>query len=231
MDKRAVTAAVMSCCVLLSCGCSAKNKSNKAEKADRPATWTVEQISLDEITPLDGEENVFITRDEDSGIVRLIQGVMGEGPIKDEKSALDFIASLSQEMGFNDVYSEMRFGGTTDYGDRVDYRFDQYFEDMEIIGSYIELTVDKSDGYKPIIISSTYSDTWEFSTKPKVSPAAAVMCAADNYKVTKDTVPKLAIYSGPVLTWIVPVIDDKIAEVYINAENGNTFHRELKVSQ
>ena len=68
MDKRAVTAAVMSCCVLLSCGCSAKNKSNKAEKADRPATWTVEQISLDEITPLDGEENVFITRDEDSGI-------------------------------------------------------------------------------------------------------------------------------------------------------------------
>lgn len=231
MDKRAVAAAVMSCCVLLSCGCSAKKKSNKAEKADRPVTWSVEQRSLDEITPLKGEENVFITRDEDGGAVRLIQGVLGKEAIKDEKSALDFIASLSREMGFNDVYSEMRFGGTTDYSDRVDYRFDQYFEDMEIIGSYIELTVDKSDGYKPIIISSTYSDTWEFSIKPKVSSAAAVMCAADNYKVSKETAPKLAIYSGPILTWIVPVVDDKIAEVYINAENGNTFHRELKVSQ
>lgn len=230
MDKRAVAAAVMSCCVLLSCGCSAKKKTNKAEKADRPVTWTVEQISLDEITPLDGEENAFITRD-DSGTVRLIQGILGEEPIKDEKAALDFIASLSQEMGYNDVYSEMRFGGTTDYGDRLDYRFDQYFGDMDIIGSYIELTVDKSDGYKPIIISSTYSDTWEFSTVPKVDPAAAVRCAADNYKVAKDAVPKLAIYSGPVLTWIVPVIDDKIGEVYINAENGNTFHREMKVSQ
>ncbi|MBR5683013.1 MAG: hypothetical protein IKW96_07010 [Ruminococcus sp.] len=230
MDKRAVAAAVLSCCALLACGCSAKKSSHKEKKDDRPTTWAVEQRSIEEVTPLRGEEDAFVTRDEND-TVRLIQGVLGNEPVKDEKSALDFIASFSQEMGFNDVYSEMRFSGTTDYGDRLDYRFDQYYSDMEVIGSYIELTVDKSDGYKPIIINSTYSDTWEFSTKPRVSPAVAVKCAADNYKVSKDAVPRLAIYSGPVLTWIVPVKDDKIGEVYIDASNGNTFHRELKVSQ
>ncbi|WP_295087968.1 hypothetical protein [Ruminococcus sp.] len=230
MDKRAIVAAVISCSVLLTCGCSVKKISHNEKKDNRPDTWAVEQRSIDEITPLKGEEDAFITRDENDTI-RLIQGVLGNEPIKNEKAALDFIASFSQEMGFNDVYSEMRFSGINDYGDRLDYRFDQYYGDMEIIGSYIEITVDKSDGYKPIIIYSTYSDTWEFSTKPRVSPAVAVKCAADNYKVSKDAVPKLAIYSGPVLTWIVPVIDDKIGEVYIDASNGNTFHRELKISQ
>jgi hypothetical protein len=230
MDKRAVAAALMSCCAIIACGCSVKKSSHKEKKDDRPTTWAVEQRSIEDVTPLKGEEDAFVTRDEND-TVRLIQGVLGNEAVRDEKAALDFIASFSQEMGFNDVYSEMRFGGTNDYGDRLDYRFDQYYSDMEVIGSYIELTVDKSDGYKPIIINSTYSDTWDFSTKPRVSPAVAVKCAADNYKVSKDAVPKLAIYSGPVLTWIVPVKDDKIGEVYIDASNGNTFHRELKVSE
>ena len=230
MDKRAIAAAVMSCCALWVCGCSVNKSSQKAKKDDKPNTWPVEQRSIDEITPLKGEEDVFITRDENDN-VRLIQGVLGNEPIKDEKAALDFIASFSQEMSFNDVYSEMRFGGISEYSDRLDYRFDQYYGDMEIIDSYIEITVDKSDGYKPIIINSTYSDTWGFSTKPRVSSVVAVKCAADNYKVSKDAVPKLAIYSGPVLTWLVPVIDDKVGEVYIDANNGNTFHRELKISQ
>lgn len=230
MDKRAVAAALMSCCAIIACGCSVKKNSHKEKKDDRPTTWAVEQRSIEDVTPLKGEEDAFVTRDEND-TVRLIQGVLGNEAVRDEKAALDFIASFSQEMGFNDVYSEMRFSGTNDYGDRLDYRFDQYYSDMEVIGSYIELTVDKFDGYKPIIINSTYSDTWDFSTKPRVSPAVAVKCAADNYKVSKDAVPKLAIYSGPVLTWIVPVKDDKIGEVYIDASNGNTFHRELKVSE
>lgn len=230
MDIKAAAAALTAVCVLLTGGCSVRKSGNKIKNADRPDSWSVEQRSVEDITPLKNEENVYITHDEENkDSIKLIQGVLSSEPVRDENDALDLIASYSKEMGYNDVYSEMKFAGSTDYGDRLDYRFDQYFEGKEIIEGYIVLTVDKRDGCKPIILDSRYSDMWEFDSKPKVSSAVAVKCAADKYKVAKNTVPELAIYYGPVLVWIVPVADEKVGTVYIDANNGNIIHRELSV--
>ncbi len=230
MNRRAIAAAAVSVCVLLSGGCSAKKSGNKVKKAEKPTEWSVGQRSLDDVVTAPNEDNVYVKRDEEGDkAVRLIHGLLGDGPVNDENDALDLIASYSQEMGFTDVYSELKFTEAVDYGDRKDFRFDQYFGDKEIIGSYVELTVDKRDGNKPIIINSTYSDMWNFDSKPKVTSAVAVQCAGDRYKVAKGTKPELAIYCGPVLVWIVPVVNDKINTVYVDATNGNIIHRELSV--
>ena len=232
MKRLAVAAAVTAAAVFLTCGCaSSKKNSKKKSYPERPTEWSVEQRSVEEVTPLSGEEKAFIKRDpENYDVVRIIQGVLGDSAVNSEKDALDLIASYSREMGFGDVYSELQFTGTTDYGDRLDYRFDQYYGGMQVYSSFVELTVDKNSGNRPIIINSTYTDMWGFSVKPRVSSAAALKCAADNYKVAKGTVPVLTIYSGPVLAWIVPVSDSRVSEVYIDANNGDTIHKDMKVS-
>ena len=173
----------------------------------------------------------FVKRDEgDDSIVRIIQGVLGASPVTNEQEALDLIASYSQEMGFGDVYSELKFAGTIEYGDMTDYRFDQYYGGLQVTGSFIELTVDESYRSLPVVINSTYTDMWGFDTKPRVSAEAALKCASDKYKVTKETVPKLTIYTGPTLVWIVPVSNSRVSDVYIDASNGNTIHEDIKLS-
>ncbi|MBO7472636.1 MAG: hypothetical protein J6U00_01305 [Ruminococcus sp.] len=232
MNKRAVATALTAAAVLLTCGCANNKKSNKKKTVpERPTEWSVEQRSVEEVTPLKGEDMAFVKRDEDDdSIVRIIQGVLGASPVTNEQEALDLIASYSQEMGFGDVYSELKFAGTIEYGDITDYRFEQYYDGLQVTGSFIELTVDESYRSLPVVINSTYTDMWGFSTKPRVSAEAALKCASDKYKVTKGTIPKLTIYTGPTLVWIVPVSNSKISDVYIDASNGNTIHEDMKVS-
>ncbi len=232
MKRLAVAAAVTAAAVFLTCGCASSKKNGKKKSLpERPTEWSVEQRSVDSVTPLKGESQVYIRYDEENrDIARLIQGVLSDSAVNSEQEALDLIASYSQEMGFGDVYSELRFTGTTDYGDRLDYRFDQYYSGMKVYDSYVELTVDKNLRNRPVIINSTYTDMWGFSTKPRVSSAAALKCAADNYKVPKGTVPELTIYSGPTLAWIVPVSNSRVSDVYIDANNGDTIHEDIAVS-
>ena len=125
MNKRAVAAALTAAAVLLTCGCANNKKSSKKKTVpERPTDWSVEQRSVEEVTPLKGEDMAFVKRDEgDNSIVRIIQGVLGASPVTNEQEALDLIASYSQEMGFGDVYSELKFAGTIEYGDMTDYRF------------------------------------------------------------------------------------------------------------
>lgn len=203
------------------CGCSGnKNKKGGASGTeDRPATWSVQQRQLENVTPRDGEEQIFIKRDEeDEDKICLIQGILSEESVNDEKQALDLIASYSEVMGFNDVYSELKFTDTVEYDKNIEYRFDQYCGDLK--AGFVNLTVDTSVGNKAVVLNSGYEDTWGFSTKPKVSSKEAVKCAAVKYKVDKDSEPELTICSGPVLAWKVPV-DESGVYVYINAENGD----------
>ena len=106
MDKRAVAAALMSCCAIIACGCSVKKNSHKEKKDDRPTTWAVEQRSIEDVTPLKGEEDAFVTRDEND-TVRLIQGVLGNVAVRDEKAALDFISSFSQCLIAISLYNKL----------------------------------------------------------------------------------------------------------------------------
>ena len=202
-------------------GCSGKSsKSRRADAKERPTSWSVEQRSLEDITPRDGETQVFIKRDEeDEDIIYLIQGTLSPDPVNNEEDALDVIASYSEVMGFNDVYSELQFRGTIEYDTKVDYVFDQYCDNMKA-GS-VELTVDHISGNKPEILISNYMDLWNFNTKPKVSEAEAIKCAEAKYKVDKGAKAELKILSGPVLAWCVPVTNENVCEVYIDAGNGD----------
>lgn len=227
MRKRAAAAAIMAA-VVLSCGCSAKKDSDSENAPEKPTSWSVEQRKVDDVTPLKGEEQVFIKRDdENDDIVQLIQGNLGDVAICDENDALELIASYSEEMGFNDVYSDLKFSGTTVYSNKTDYRFEQYYDGKKVLDSYVELTVDNIAGKKPIVLNSTYSDTWNFVTRPKVKTDDAVRCATDNYEVAKKVVPQLVILHGPVLAWKVPVKDSKVDAVYIDAKNGNTIRKDF----
>ena len=168
---------------------------------------------------MSGEEQVYVTRDEETDEVKIIQGVLSDDPVNNEREALDLIASYSQIMGYIDVYSELQYSGATEYNHKIDYRFDQYCDGMQ--AGYVELMVDYDEGSRAVVLNSHYTDLWGFSTKPKVSEAEAVKCAADKYKTDKGAKPQLTIAEGPVLAWIVPVIDGDVTEVYIDANNGN----------
>ena len=228
MNKAILTAAAAVSAAVLLCGCAGSHSSDKkgaAAKPERPTSWSTEQRSLEEVTPNKGETQVFITKDEENDAVRLIQGVLSTEPINDEKAALDLIASYSEVMGFVDVYSELKLGGVIDYSDKLDYRFDQYCNDIKVEGSFVELTVDMTEGNKAVVLNSTYTDTWGLNTKPRVSSQDAVRCAADRFKLSKAAAkPELTIFEGPKLAWVVPVKDKEVCEVYIDAENGDIIH-------
>ena len=204
MKKTIIAAAAVTAAAVMLSGCSGDSRSHKGSgAADRPESWAVEQRTLEDITPMSGEEQVYVTRDD----------------MTFELEALDLIASYSQIMGYIDVYSELQYSGATEYNHKLNYRFDQYCDGMQ--AGYVELMVDYDEGSRAVVLNSHYTDLWGFSTDPKVSEAEAVKCAADKYKTDKGAKPQLTIAEGPVLAWIVPVIDGDVTEVYIDANNGN----------
>lgn len=228
--KKAAAAVISVLMAAAMCGCSGKSsKSKRADEKERPTSWSVEQRTLDDVTPRDGETQIYVKRDEeDDDIIYLIQGILSPDPVNDKDDALDVIASYSEVMGFNDVYSELKFRDTIDYNRKVDYVFDQYCDGMKA-GS-VELTVNVISGNKAEVLCSDYMDLWGFSTKSKVSEAEAIKCAESKYKVKKGTKAELQILSGPVLAWCVPVSDDNVSEVYIDANNGDIVQVNRSVS-
>ena len=222
MRKIAITVAAVMAASVLTCGCSAKKSNKRKDVPDKPTEWAVEQRSVEDITPLEGETQVFVKRDEeDEDILRLVQGLLADRTINNEYDALDLISEYSKELGIVDAQSELKYSGNMTYSDKMCYRFDQYCDDIKVENSYVELTVDMLTGNKPEILNSTYTDTWGLETKPRVSESEAVQCAKAKYKTSKDTKPELTITSGAKLAWKVAVNDEKISEVYINAENGD----------
>lgn len=222
MRKIAIAAAAVMAASVLTCGCSAKKSSKRKNVPEKPAEWAVAQRSVDDITPLEGETQVYVKRDEeDEDILRLVQGQLADRAVNNEYDALDIISEYSKELGIVDAQSELRYESSMTYSDKMCYKFEQYCDDIKVENSYVELTVDMLTGNKPEILNSTYTDTWGLETKPRVSAAEAVQCAKAKYKTDKDTKPELTITSGAELAWKVAVNDEKIGEVYINAENGD----------
>ena len=220
MKKTIIAAAAVTAAAVMLSGCSGDSHSRKGSgAADRPESWAVEQRTLEDITPMSGEEQVYVTRDEETDEVKIIQGVLSDDPVNNEREALDLIASYSQIMGYIDVYSELQYSGVTEYNHKLSYKFDQYCDGM--LAGYVELMVDYDEGSRAVVLNSHYTDLWGFSTKPKVSAAEAVKCAADKYRTDKGAEPELIITDGPVLTWAVPVDDGSVSEVYIDANNGD----------
>lgn len=220
MKKMIIAAAAVTAAAVMLSGCSGNSRSRKGSgAAERPESWAVEQRTLEDITPMSGEAQVYVTRDEETDEVKIIQGVLSDDPVNNEREALDLIASYSQIMGYIDVYSELQYSGVTEYNHKLSYKFDQYCDGM--LAGYVELMVDYDEGSRAVVLNSHYTDLWGFSTKPKVSAAEAVKCAADKYRTDKGAEPELIITDGPVLTWAVPVNDGSVSEVYIDANNGD----------
>lgn len=222
--KKAAIAAVSIIMAGIMCGCAGKgSKSKRADGRERPTSWSVAQRSLEDITPRDGETQVFVKRDEeDDDIIYLIQGTLSPDPVNNEEDALDVIASYSEVMGFVDVYSELQFSKTIEYDRKINYIFDQYCDGMK--AGKVELAVNVINGNKAEVLNSSYMDLWGFSTKPKVSEAEAIKCAEAKYKVGNGTKAELKIIDGPKLVWDVPVTHTYITEVYVDANNGDIVH-------
>ncbi len=234
MRKRIIAVAAITAVTVMNCGCSAKKNGSSKNKdiPEKPAEWVVEQRKVEDITPLEGEAQIYVKRDaENEDMLRLVQGVLADRVINNEYEALDLIAEYSQELGIVDAYSELKYKDIITYGDKMNYRFEQYCDDIKVKDSFVEITVDTYEGNKPEILNSTYTDLWGFDTKPVVSSSAAVKCAKDKYKTEKNTVPELMVISGPQLAWRVPVKNDKIAEVYISAVNGDIIAETEIVTQ
>ncbi len=231
MRKMMIAVAAVTAAAVLTCGCSEKKVSKKSYGEDvpeKPTEWTVDQLSTADILPLEGEEKPFIKYDEeDETVLRLVQGLLVDEIVNNENEALDIIAAYSKELGMVDVYSELVFRDKIKYGDEVCYRYDQYFNDIRVEDGIVELTVDMLTGNKPVILRSKYVDLWGFDTSSKLNASDASKCAKDKYKLDKSASPELTVIvpeteeSEPELAWKVPVKDDKVTAVYINAKNGD----------
>ena len=79
MKKTIIAAAAVTAAAVMLSGCSGDSHSRKGSgAADRPESWAVEQRTLEDITPMSGEEQVYVTRDEETGEVKIIQGVLSD---------------------------------------------------------------------------------------------------------------------------------------------------------
>lgn len=140
------------------------------EQRDLPPQLTEEMLR---------QRGVTIEQDA-SGRVLYLTGSFSDEPIKDEKDAEEAVAALSDYLGCENVYDELRFENVeTRVGFDI-YTFQQYYEGLPVDGASVTLSA-KTDTHLTDNLRSSYAAGIQLDTKPqrrrcRVQKVSAVRC-------------------------------------------------------
>lgn len=168
---------------------------------------------LEKIKKLNNNQLPDIYMDSEDSIPSFIDGQFSEKTVKNAADALASLNSIENLMGFEDVNDELSFYQKDSYAENTFYRFQQYYNGIEVYGKNLIVAVDANK--KTTALSNDYEPNIDIATLPKILEEDAVNIVNNYIQNASNIISQgLCIYSidiDPVLTYKIQcngIIDD-----------------------
>ena len=127
---------------------------------------------LSNIEDLNGGELPDIYMDEEDSVPSFIDGVYSDEKIYNANDALDSLNDVKNLMGINDVDEEFDFYQKDSYDGNTFYRFQQYYDGIEVYGKNAVVVADSNK--KASTLSNDYEPGIDISVEPTLTEEDAI---------------------------------------------------------
>ena len=186
---------------------------------------------LEQISSLNDNETPDITV-SDNNEVSQIFGKLSETDVNTNSDALKVIDEISDLLGINDTYSDLRFESCINSLYNDIYSFKQYYKGLEMVNSYVTVIVNKNTR-EPKCINNTYKTDFSIGIEPQITDAQALEIAKASCEDYMGSAPRLVIYTGEddvtSLAWECNADTLTTGKIYVDAINGNILFTEKTV--
>ena len=183
---------------------------------------------LEQLSSINDNEVPDITVTKNNEVSQIF-GTLSESDVNTQSDALDVIDEISNLLGINNAYSDLKFESCTESLYNDIYSFKQYYNGLEMVNSYVTVIVNKNTR-EPKCLNNTYISDLSISIVPHISAAEAlniVQCYYENYS---GSYPRLVIYTDEdgisSLAWECNAETLTTGKIYIDAENGGILYEE-----
>lgn len=168
---------------------------------------------VENIKKINNNQLPDIYMDTEDSIPSFIDGKFSDKTIKNESDALSSLNDIKNLMGFDDINNELHFYQKDSYGGNTFYRFQQYYNGIEVYGKNLIVAVDNGD--KTSALSNDYEPNIEIDITPTISEDKAINIASSYITDIKNVSSKgLRIYAtetSPTLVYMI-TCDGKYGE-------------------
>lgn len=130
---------------------------------------------IENLKKLNGNELPDTYMDVEDGIPSFIDGAFSNDTISNESDALHSLEDIQKLMGFENVENELDFYQKDSYGNNTFYRFQQYYNGIEVYGKNVIVVTDKNK--KTSAMSNDYEPGISLNTTPTIDENKALNVA------------------------------------------------------
>ena len=127
---------------------------------------------LEQLSSINDNEVPDITVTENNEVSQIF-GTLSESDVNTQSDALDVIDEISNLLGINNAYSDLKFESCTESLYNDIYSFKQYYNGLEMVNSYVTVIVNKNTR-EPKCLNNTYISDLSISIVPHISAAEAL---------------------------------------------------------
>ncbi len=186
---------------------------------------------LEQLSSLNGSETPDITVTENNEVSQIF-GILSESDVNTNSDALKVIDGISDLLGIDDTYSDLRFESCINSLYNDIYSFKQYYKGLEMVNSYVTVIVNKNTR-KPKCLNNSYKSDFSIGTEPQISEAQALEIAKTSCEDYSGSAPRLVIYTGEdditSLAWECNADTLTTGKIYVDAVNGEILFEEKLV--
>ena len=177
--------------------------------------------------------NAFeITVSEDNEVSQ-INGLLSDISVNYGSDALAVIDGISDLLGIDSTYRELKLENCTNSLYNDIYTFKQYYNGLEMVNSCITVIVDK-ETREPKFLNSSYNSNFSVDTTPSVSENQALGIVKEKYEDYSGKEPRLVIYTDndnvSSLAWECNADTLTTGRIYVDAVNGGIIFEENLVN-
>jgi len=200
------------------------------------------EIGLDTSSAEVAEELEQLSSFNDNGVpditvsenneVSQINGTLSDTGVNTKNDALSVIDNISNLLGIDNAYLELKFESCTNSLYNDIYSFNQYYKGLEMVNSGITVIVNK-ETREPKFLNSSYVSDFSIDTTPQISEYQALDIVRSNCGGYSGSYPKLVIYTDDngtsSLAWECNAASLTTGKVYVDAVNGGILFEEKLV--
>jgi len=200
------------------------------------------EIGLDTSSAEVAEELEQLSSFNDNGVpditvsenneVSQINGTLSDTGVNTKNDALSVIDNISNLLGIDNAYLELKFESCTNSLYNDIYSFNQYYRGLEMVNSGITVIVNK-ETREPKFLNSSYVSDFSIDTTPQISEYQALDIVRSNCGGYSGSYPRLVIYTDDngtsSLAWECNAASLTTGKVYVDAVNGGILFEEKLV--
>lgn len=196
--------------VLLVCGCADKSGTYSSEMP--------EQITEDDLLNNKAE----ISRENDTIVVT---GKIVDFEIKDENDAFRAVASLADFMKIRDFNNEIKFESVSKDKFGTVYIFSQYYQELEVVGTRINLRADPETNMAEELFCSYIPIDMDINSEITLHNIEKIIGKKYGSELVQEPELKIYIDDYPYLVWHINA-NKEPSEIWLNAKTGDVIYAE-----